>query len=424
MVAPNAGVAMSSATVRRVIANRRDLAPRGLDDRRVARVFRRTPERDPRDLHREASRRRGAFGEVTAFLSALGRFLNDHAAFAPLVLYFSWVPFLLYQGWVPAGPFGDGVFGWFAWLFSFLRHLFPYFSDFILASTFWVLVAPTAALVAASLYANRVELRFLVAVFARRLARVRPATIRRASRRAARELVAFPAALAESLGRALLPGGRIHDAISVATEEIVSYPNAVVSAAAASARDIAARLARLDAAGMVADAVSEVRDFPALVAAAAKPYVENLAPLGTVLAELFIGPAPLKGHGVPDLAAFVRAAAGGAEDFEDAFDDAVRRRARDVPIFDLDAEEAFASRGGRLERVDEGDEEWGDDDDEEDEGERGKARDAASGARRPPARDAASGARRPPARDAASGARRPPARDAESGARRHQATSR
>ena len=387
VVAPNAGVAMSSATVRRVIANRRDLAPRGLDDRRVARVFRRTPERDPRDLHREASRRRGAFGEVTAFLSALGRFLNDHAAFAPLVLYFSWVPFLLYQGWVPAGPFGDGVFGWFAWLFSFLRHLFPYFSDFILASTFWVLVAPTAALVAASLYANRVELRFLVAVFARRLARVRPATIRRASRRAARELVAFPAAFAESLGRALLPGGRAHDAISVATEEIFSYPNAVVSAAAASARDIAARLARLDAAGMVADAVSEVRDFPALVAAAAKPYVENLAPLGTVLAELFIGPAPLKGHDVPDLAAFVRAAAGGAEDFDDAFDDAVRRRSRDV--FDLDAEEAFASRaeafasrGGRLERVDEGDEEWGDDDDEGDEGERGKARDAESGARR------------------------------------------
>ena len=35
-----------------------------------------------------------------------------------------------------------------------------------------------------------------------------------------------------------------------------------------------------------------------------------------------------------------------------------------------------------MERVDEGDEEWGDDDDVGDEGERGKARDAESGARR------------------------------------------
>jgi hypothetical protein len=340
---------------------------------------------------------------VTAFLGALGRFLNDHAAFAPLLLYFSWVPFLLYQGWVPAGPFGDGVFGvvgWFAWAFSFLWHLFPYFSDFLLASTFWVLVAPTTALLAAMLYANRVELRTLVAALARRLARVRPATIRRASRRAARELVAFPAALAESLGRALLPGGRIHDAISVATEEIVSYPNAVASAAVASARDIAARLARLDAAGMAADAIREVRDFPALVVAAAKPHVDDLAPLGTVLAELFIGPAPLKGHGVPDLAAFVRAAAGGVdEDDEDLdgddedLDGDERRRAGDR--FDFGANvggapsraEAFASRGGRLARVDEGDEEGGDDDDD-DEAERREARDAEAGTRRRPAMSA------------------------------------
>ena len=396
VVAPVAGVSMSSATVRRVIANRRDLAPRGFDDRRVARVSRRAPERDPRDVHREASRRRGAFGEVTAFLGALGRFLNDHAAFAPLLLYFSWVPFLLFQGWVPASPFGDGVFGvvgWFAWAFSFLWHLFPYFSDFLLASTFWVLVAPTAALLAAMLYANRVELRALVAALARRLARVRPATIRRASRRAARELVAFPAALAESLGRALLPGGRIHDAISVATEEIVSYPNAVASAAVASARDIAARLARLDAAGMAADAIREVRDFPALVVAAAKPHVEDLAPLGTVLAELFIGPAPLKGHGVPDLAAFVRAAAGGVDEDDEDVDAAEadeRRRAGDR--FDFGANvggapsraEAFASRGGRLARVDEGDEEGGDDD----EAERREARDAEAGTRRRPAMSA------------------------------------
>ena len=42
------------------------------------------------------------------------------------------------------------------------------------------------------------------------------------------------------------------------------------------------------------------------LAGAVRPFLVDLAPLGAVLTELFVGPAPLKGRAVPDLASFVR----------------------------------------------------------------------------------------------------------------------
>ena len=55
--------------------------------------------------------------------------------------------------------------------------------------------------------------------------------------------------------------------------------------------------AALDAKGIYSDVAREFTEFPSLLASAVHPFVKDFAPLGAILAELFIGPAPLKGHG-------------------------------------------------------------------------------------------------------------------------------
>ena len=91
----------------------------------------------------------------------------------------------------------------------------------------------------------------------------------------------------------------------------MSYPAALASGVTAAARRLALQLATLDAKGIYTDVVREFTDFPQLLASAVGPFFKDFAPLGATLAELFIGPAPLKGHGVPDLADFVRRTTGG-----------------------------------------------------------------------------------------------------------------
>lgn len=75
------------------------------------------------------------------------------AGFAPLLLYFAWVPFIVLskEGWVSMfGLFGGagvwGILGWFRWAIPFVANLWPYFSDFITRSTFWVLGVPMLTL--------------------------------------------------------------------------------------------------------------------------------------------------------------------------------------------------------------------------------------------------------------------------------------
>ena len=86
----------------------------------------------------------------------------------------------------------------------------------------------------------------------------------------------------------------------------MSYPAALAAGVAAAARRLALQFATLDAKGIYSDVVREFTEFPHLLASAVGPFFKDFAPLGATLAELFIGPAPLKGHGVPDLADFVR----------------------------------------------------------------------------------------------------------------------
>ena len=88
-------------------------------------------------------------------MHATGRFLWNNAGFAPLLLYLAWVPFILLSagGWMhlPTALLGGegltGVVTWFRWAIPFVFNLWPYFSDFILSSTFWVLGVPMLSLV-------------------------------------------------------------------------------------------------------------------------------------------------------------------------------------------------------------------------------------------------------------------------------------
>lgn len=104
-----------------------------------------------------AERRRGGMSLVqrlTGALHAAGTFLWNNAGFAPLLLYLAWIPFILASqgGWLnmPTALFGGegllGIFGWFRWAIPFVFNLWPYFSDFIVSSTFWVLGVPMLTL--------------------------------------------------------------------------------------------------------------------------------------------------------------------------------------------------------------------------------------------------------------------------------------
>ena len=64
---------------------------------------------------------------------------------------------------------------------------------------------------------NVAEVRSVARALARRASRVTPAGAAAAASRATADLARFPATLAESLGKALVPGGWMHDAVSVAT---------------------------------------------------------------------------------------------------------------------------------------------------------------------------------------------------------------
>jgi hypothetical protein len=258
--------------------------------------------------------RRGATTAARGGVVALVRFVNDKAGYFPLLFYLAWVPYILSLGSVPVeGPFAHGLAGvpeWCRWALSYVVNLWPYFSSFIVTATFWVLVAPVSAVVGALLFANRAELAALARAVARRAEKARrrtkPGWARRRLRRAAAEAAAFPSTLAESLGQALVPGGWIHQAVTVVTEDVVSYPAKVAAAAAEAAKHVALRLAESDVLGVARDVFWELAEFPAILAAATAPYARELAPTLGTLAELFVGQAPLKGHEVPDLKAFAR----------------------------------------------------------------------------------------------------------------------
>lgn len=143
----------------------------------------------------------------------------------------------------------------------------------------------------AMLALNVAEVRRLARALRRRAARVTPSGAAAAVARAATDLAVFPATLAASLGTALIPGGWMHGAVAVATAEIVSYPAAVVAGVAAAARRLATQAARLDAKGIYADVVREFVEFPTLLYAAVAPFLQDFAPLGSILAELFVGKA-------------------------------------------------------------------------------------------------------------------------------------
>ena len=257
--------------------------------------------------------RRGATKAARGGVVAFGRFVNDKAGYFPLLFYLAWVPYIVSLGVVPEGPFARGLAGvpeWCRWALSYVVNLWPYFSSFIVTATFWVLVAPVSVVVGALLFANRAELAALARAVARRAEKARrqtkPGWARRRLRRAAAEAAAFPSTLAESLGQALVPGGWIHQAVTVVTEDVVSYPAKVAAAAAEAAKHVARRLAESDVLGVARDVFWELAEFPAILAAATAPYARELAPTLGTLAELFVGQAPLKGHEVPDLKAFAR----------------------------------------------------------------------------------------------------------------------
>ena len=257
--------------------------------------------------------RRGATKAARGRVVALGRFVNDKAGYFPLLFYLAWVPYIVSLGVVPEGPFAHGLKGvpeWTRWAVSYAVNLWPYFSNFIVTATFWVLVVPVSAVVGALLFANRQEIAALARELTRRVdkarRRAKPGWAKRRFARAAAEAAAFPSTLAETLGQALVPGGWIHNAVVVVTEELVTYPLKVVTGMAEATRRVANRLAASDFFGVARDVAWELAEFPAILAAATAPYVNELAPTLGTLAELFVGQAPLKGHEVPDLKAFAR----------------------------------------------------------------------------------------------------------------------
>ena len=71
---------------------------------------------------------------------------------------------------------------------------------------------------------NVAEVRSIARALARRASRVTLAGAAAAASRATADLARFPATLAESLGKALVPGGWMHDAVSVATVGFSSIP--------------------------------------------------------------------------------------------------------------------------------------------------------------------------------------------------------
>jgi hypothetical protein len=244
---------------------------------------------------------------------ALGRFVNDKAGYFPLLFYLAWVPYIVSLGVVPEGPFAHGLAGvpeWTRWAASYAVNLWPYFSNFIVTATFWVLVVPVSAVVGAKLFANRREIKALARELTRRVdkarRRAKPGWAKRRFARAAAEAAAFPSTLAETLGQALVPGGWMHNAVVVVTEELVTYPLKVVTGMAEATRRVAKRLAASDFFGVARDVAWELAEFPAILAAATAPYVNELAPTLGTLAELFVGQAPLKENEVPDLKAFAR----------------------------------------------------------------------------------------------------------------------
>ena len=257
--------------------------------------------------------RRGATKAARGRVVALGRFVNDKAGYFPLLFYLAWVPYIVSLGVVPEGPFAHGLKGvpeWTRWAVSYAVNLWPYFSNFIVTATFWVLVVPVSAVVGVTLFANRREIAALARELTRRVdkarRRAKPGWAKRRFARAAAEAAAFPSTLAETLGQALVPGGWIHNAVVVVTEELVTYPLKVVTGMAEATRRVAKRLAASDFFGVARDVAWELAEFPAILAAATAPYVNELAPTLGTLAELFVGQAPLKGHEVPDLKAFAR----------------------------------------------------------------------------------------------------------------------
>jgi hypothetical protein len=257
--------------------------------------------------------RRGATKAARGGVVALGRFVNDKAGYFPLLFYLAWVPYIVSLGVVPEGPFAHGLAGvpeWARWAASYAVNLWPYFSNFIVTATFWVLVVPVSAVVGAKLFANRREIKALARELTRRVdkarRRAKPGWAKRRFARAAAEAAAFPSTLAETLGQALVPGGWMHNAVVVVTEELVTYPLKVVTGMAEATRRVAKRLAASDFFGVARDVAWELAEFPAILAAATAPYVNELAPTLGTLAELFVGQAPLKGHEVPDLKAFAR----------------------------------------------------------------------------------------------------------------------
>jgi hypothetical protein len=161
------------------------------------------------------------------------RFVNDKAGYFPLLFYLAWVPYILSLGSVPVeGPFAHGLAGvpeWCRWALSYVVNLWPYFSSFIVTATFWVLVAPVSVVVGALPLRQPSGARGARA--RRRQARGKGSAASEAgvgeapgSGRVAAEAAAFPSTLAESLGQALVPAAWIHQAVTVVTEDVVSYP--------------------------------------------------------------------------------------------------------------------------------------------------------------------------------------------------------
>jgi len=182
-----------------------------------------------------------------------------------------------------------GILRWFRWAVPFVFNLWPYFRVFILTSTFWIvgrglhsfsfpldlscfvghmpqfhswmcaegaqvdackslmLGVPVLAVATFLVAQNGPETRAIVRAAARRAMSVNPAKAWAAVARVATDAAVFPATLAESLGKALVPGGWIHVAVSVATSELAAYPAALAAGVSAAARRFAAQATALDA---------------------------------------------------------------------------------------------------------------------------------------------------------------------------------
>ena len=121
-------------------------------------------------------------------------------------MYLAWVPYVLsVSDWRPTAAFDLGVAAWSRWAVGFVLALFPYFSDFILASTFWVLVAPLTLFVLAMLLSNRAEAATGRAAAAAVAGRP-PRRARRLARKCA-EGRGLPAAFARHSGARCSPAG-------------------------------------------------------------------------------------------------------------------------------------------------------------------------------------------------------------------------